>query len=392
MVVLVKRPGSLPRSARHGRSTWSGRWRTLLLRAGVALVVVLAWPVWSLSHALAAPGTDTVAARVAEWARGHGMDWAVTDLEQLQYTLTQPTTGGTVAGGIPTATENSAPSPTHHPTKKADRRPAALAPIATHPLPHEGTWRPLLRVGGHVAAEVAYLRPDATHTSYLTAVVWMDPHLLSFALHPGFQEPGRVPGVADRIPSRQLGSVLATFNAGFRMTDAQGGYWQNGHQPRRLARGAASMVLTTGGGLRVEAWPGGAPHGHIAAVRQNLHLLIDQGVTTPLVANSSTKVWGRTVGNKAFVWRTGIGTRSDGSVVFAVGPAMSVASLAAVLADAGATEAMELDINKDWTNYLTYTHPSAGSAVPHKLLSTMVPNPYRYLQPSSRDFVAVLPR
>ncbi len=152
------------------------------------------------------------------------------------------------------------------------------------------------------------------------------------------------------------------------------------------------MVLTKGGGLRVESWPGGAPTGHVAAVRQNLRLLIDQGVTTPLVANTSTSVWGRTVGNKAFVWRSGIGTRADGSVVFAVGPAMSVQSLAAVLADAGATEAMELDINKDWTNYLTYTHPTSDAAVPHKILAGQVPNPSRYLQPSSRDFVAVLPR
>ncbi len=70
---------------------------------------------------------------------------------------------------------------------------------------------------------------------------------------------------------------------------------------------------------------------------------------------------------------------------------MSVPTLAKIVHDAGAVTAMELDINKAWTNFITYTHPS-GVAVPHMLTRDEHPNPYRYLQPSSRDFVAVFPR
>jgi hypothetical protein len=104
-------------------------------------------------------------------------------------------------------------------------------------------------------------------------------------------------------------------------------------------------------------------------------------------------VWGKTVGNAAYVWRSGIGVRADGSVVFVVGPAMTIQTLAGVLQDAGAVNAMELDINPDWTNYITYSHPAPGNAAP-ELLPPPNPsvNPSRYLQPSSRDFVAVLPR
>jgi len=54
--------------------------------------------------------------------------------------------------------------------------------------------------------------------------------------------------------------------------------------------------------------------------------------------------------------------------------------------------AMELDINQSWTNFITYTHPGKGVAVPRMLTNNEHPNPYRYLQPSSRDFVAVLAR
>ena len=53
---------------------------------------------------------------------------------------------------------------------------------------------------------------------------------------------------------------------------------------------------------------------------------------------------------------------------------------------------MELDINQSWTNFITYTHPSNGVAVPHMITQDEQPNPFRYLQPSARDFVAVLAR
>jgi hypothetical protein len=53
---------------------------------------------------------------------------------------------------------------------------------------------------------------------------------------------------------------------------------------------------------------------------------------------------------------------------------------------------MELDINPAWTNFITYTHPSKGVAVPHMLTKDEQPNPYRYLQPSSRDFISVSAR
>ena len=92
------------------------------------------------------------------------------------------------------------------------------------------------------------------------------------------------------------------------------------------------------------------------------------------------------------MYRSAVGVRPDGSLVFVVGAAMSVRTLANIVHDAGAVRAMELDINTDWTNFMTYTHPRPGVAVPHLLTKDEKPNPYRYLQASSRDFVAVLSR
>lgn len=390
------------RTRRPRRSvTPSKRWRSRrfrLIRAAVLtlVVIVIGSTSASLAPALMAPGTDSTAARLAEWGRDHGFGWAVTALEAAQYAQDAPTVGGSLSGGLPTVGSDPAQGSTRSKVpggRAVTPAPSTLAPLVTSPLAGEGVWHDLYSVNGLPAARVASLRPDTLHTSYYVQVVWMDPALLTFRLHPGYKVPGPNITPDNRLSAAEIDSVLATFNSGFLMTDARGGYWQNGQAIVDLRQGAASMVLTTDGHVRVEAWPGGTPSPDIAAVRQNLDMVIDNGVVSPAVSQANAAVWGKTVGNAAYVWRSAIGVRADGSVVFVVGPAMNIATLAGILQDAGAVNAMQLDINPDWTNYITYSHPSPGTATP-----TVLPpanpkvNPNRYIQPSSRDFVAVLPR
>ncbi|HEY3610142.1 MAG TPA: hypothetical protein VGL06_21760, partial [Pseudonocardiaceae bacterium] len=73
--------------------------RAFLLALALCLVIAGI----SVVGYLTAPGTDTTAARVAEWARDHGMGDLVTFLEQQQYQQNQPKVGGAPAGGIPVA-------------------------------------------------------------------------------------------------------------------------------------------------------------------------------------------------------------------------------------------------------------------------------------------------
>jgi hypothetical protein len=119
-------------------------------------------------------------------------------------------------------------------------------------------------------------------------------------------------------PSSQRDSLLATFNSGFKMVDSNGGYWQDGRTAVPLRRGAASMVLYKDGHLDVVTWNAGTPGRDVAAVRQNLVLLLDHGAITAAVNNGTA--WGNTVGNATFVWRTALGVRVDGSLVFWLGP------------------------------------------------------------------------
>ncbi len=357
------------------------------------MVVVLLWLTWSIGGALTAPGTDSTSARLAEWARFNGLGWAVSGLEQIQYQLDPPKVGGTLAGGIPRI---AAKGPASSRPSRSSSYLASPRPIPSQAQPAlsgEGVWQPLVSVKGEPAIRAAFLRPDAQHTSYLVGVALINQKLVTMALHPGYRVPGDA-GLSQpsSVPHSQRDALLATFNSGFTMNDANGGYWQDGQTAVPLRRGAASMVLYKDGHVDVVRWGRSTPGPDVAAVRQNLGLLVDNGNITPDVNSTSTSTWGATVGNHTFVWRSAVGIRKDGSLVFVVGASMSVRTLANIVHDAGAVRAMELDINQSWTNFITYTHPRKGEAVPHMLTTNEHPNPYRYLQPSSRDFVAVLAR
>src|SRR5664279_4994351 len=172
------------------------------------LLVALVIPGWSVGQALTASGTDSVAARLAEWARGHGGARVVTWAEQLQYRLHPPKTGGTPAGGIPGSTGTD-------PHLQASRPLHPVPAVVSPALPGEGQWRVLTAVRGHPAVQAAYLRPDATHTSYLAAVAELDPALVRVDLHPGTQEPGvergNHAGLVRRQGRRQRPGTVAGF-------------------------------------------------------------------------------------------------------------------------------------------------------------------------------------
>lgn len=344
-------------------------------RRRVALVAVAAAVVWlgiSVGSALTGPGSDSTAARLAEWARGHGLSSVVDRLERVTYTA--PKVGGTPAPGSPILAA-AVPAAAGH---------ADLAPIASPALPGEGRFRTVLQIAGQPAVQVAFLRPDQIHTSYTAAVARLDQRVLSFALHPGTQEPGHGPWpVSDHITPAQRPSLVAAFNGGFRLDAARGGIFLAGRTVGKLRRGAASLVLRRDGRASVGTWGRDATlTGDVVAVRQNLDLLVDGGRVVAGLDSNLHGRWGKTLGNKLYVWRSGVGETADGALVYAAGNRLSAATLARLLQRAGCTRAMELDINPEWTSFVNY--PAEAN-----LLPDMQRSPRRYDTTSTRDFITV---
>ena len=361
------------------------KWKLTII---FVLILALASLSWSIGRTLAAPGTDTVAARLAEWGRDHGLGFAVTAAENLQYRLHPPK-----VGGKPTTTVLKDLSSATTPPRVAVHAP--LDPLVTPALTGEGIFQVKVSVLGQPAVQVAYLRPDSSHTSYLAGVVWMSGSLLRLEQHPGFSDPGHLNlwSQPDNLPPAARSGLVATFNGGFKIKNARGGFYADGHTVGVLTPGAASLVVYKDGHADVATWGGALKLGpNIVSIRQNLSLLVDNGQLAPNLDKNVLSNWGWTLKNAHFVWRSGIGVTASGDLVFVAGDALSVRSLGNLLQRAGAVRAMELDINSEWISYMWYTPgATATSPVPNKLLTFARPAD-RYFKPTSRDFFAVYAR
>ena len=161
-----------------------------------------------------------------------------------------------------------------------------------------------------------------------------------------------------------------------------------------LVDGAASLAIDKRGHANVGAWGRDfqlSPD--VASVRQNLSLIVDNGQPAAGLPSNDNGAWGATVGNKVFVWRSGVGVDRNGGLVYVAGPGLSAVTLAVLLQRAGAVRAMGLDINRDWVSAYAFdqTDPANPAAVQGmKLLPDMSRGGDRYLVPGERDFFALL--
>ncbi|WP_042379348.1 phosphodiester glycosidase family protein [Streptacidiphilus melanogenes] len=384
-----------PKKQRFRRTRRILRLRSV--RAVLALLaVVFAWLCWSVGSALAAPGDDSVVARVAEWARDHHLGPVVTFLEDQQYKAHPPKIGGRPTMALAPNGEPVQNNTSNRPALKPITPPRLVSPAGA-PLPGEGTWQTLENVDGTPALLGAFLRPDDEHTSYVAAVVSMDERLVRFTLHPGQSDPGPGNwGVPFSIPAGQRTGLLATFNGGFKVIndEAQGGFYLNGTTRGTLHDGAASLVFTKDGRATVADWGRDASlTPDVSGVRQNLKLIVDHGKVPDSVDSNVESGWGLTIAGKYFVWRSGVGVTADGRLLFAYGPALSVRTLADLLASAGAVRGMQLDINPAWMSFMYYKpQPNPANPTPVKLLPDQERPATRYYEDTSRDFTAVYAR
>ena len=375
---------------RRGRIRRFFRRRTV--RVILALIAVFCcWLAFSVGQALAAPGGGSVSSKLAEWARDHYLGPVVTFGEWLTYQ--PPKVGG--KPGFSLAVPSTAPTKYKHAKGFRPIIPARLSSPAGTPLPGEGQWRVLETVHGQPAIFSTLLRPSSVYTSYVAGILSMDQRLVKFQLRPGAEDPG--PGNWKAQPWISPGTragLLATFNGGFKLNTSGGGFYLNGASRGPLTNGTASVVYYRNGTIKIGTW-GTEVHmtNNVVGVRQNLKLIVDHGHVPASVNQDVETNWGATLGGGYYVWRSGLGITRDGRIIFVYGPALNVQELAGLLQRAGAVEALQLDINPEWTSfeyYKTDRHPS--DPTPVAVLPTQEAPAYRYYSVFSRDFTAVYAR
>jgi len=344
------------------------------------------------------PGLGTtVPGRLAEWFRDHGGASIVVWAENTWYSHHQPPVGGKPAkGAIPSGSSRSSVLPKVAAIPQLPA-PAPITPFASPPVSGEGQWTPAGRtVGGVPAVYEAYMRPDAVHTSVVVGVAWIDTKLLGATLYSGSTTPGGGPWqYTAPVSAPSASTLVAAFNSGFLMSNANGGYYTQGKTVYQLRQGAASFVIYNDGSSTVGQWGRDVSMtANVVSVRQNLNLIVDGGQPVPGLNANDTTQWGYTLNNNVYVWRSGVGVTADGALVYVGGPNLNITDLADVLARAGAIRAMELDINTDWVNFSTYAPTSAtgvaSSTNGSTLISDMAGGPGRYFEPWwSRDFITM---
>ncbi len=417
------------------------RLRRYSKRAVIVIVVLLIPVTYSYVGALTGPGTDSLQTRTVEWARDHHLGSVVDRVEKYWYARHQAKVGGTpstkaeqlgIAGqttqtstsattmpsvsvttsrstpvsapagsdvGDVTSTLSTTTLPTETTTTLAATAvrpvPAPLvSPVAT-PLPNEGQWTgfgPL--VDGHFGAYGTLIRPDTKHTSVLDAIVWIDPALLSLRQYPGAKVPGRPWDRPDHVETDRQSSLVAAFSGGFRLSESHGGLWLGGKELVGLRDGAASLVIDTAGQPQIGIWGRDfTTTDGLDSVRQNLALIVDNGVVSPQLATDQNLVWGFTgPDNRDAVWRSGAGVTADGAIVWVGGDGLSIVTLAETLVRAGAVRGMQLEINREWVQFNTYATDGSGEVHGRKLLAAMEHSDDRYLSEDTRDFIAVFAR
>ena len=360
------------------------RLRRIALAASVVVLIPVAI---SYLGALTQTSNAPLGIRTVEWLRDHGAADLVAKIESAYYSLTAPSKGGPTLRSLPHVGVGGAVAG----AAGAEYAPPPIHAILHPALPGEGVWHATRSsFGAHPPLLEATLRDQPEYPRVLAGVTWIDMHRARVQLYPGRLEPSvELPRGPEEVPEALRGSLLATFNSGFKLGDSHGGFVLHGHTYATMHNGQGTIVGYENGSVDVVDWQNGAtaPAG-VSFARQNLPLIVSGGQATANIANTSE--WGATVGNAVLVWRSAVGVDAHGNLIYVAGEEQSVASIARAEIRAGAVRAMELDINSFWTSMISYGAP--GGLEPHNLLPGMERSDMRYLEPDDRDFFAVYSR
>jgi hypothetical protein len=239
------------------------------------------------------------------------------------------------------------------------------------------------------------VHPDPAYPWVVAAVARFDQDQLSARLIAGTSQPEETSRPdAGRIPEALWPRLVAAFNSGFKMADARGGFYEDHRTVVPLRQGAASLVIDETGRVSVDQWGRDRVlDSQVAAVRQNLTLIVDHGQVVPGLDDNVGQRWGRAHNQRQYTWRSAVGVDATGRLYYVAGDQLTLASLARAIEDTGAVRAMELDIHPYAVHLFTYRHMSGiARPQPSPLLDIMCGSWTRYLRSDQRDFVVLVAR
>lgn len=361
-------------------------------RRGLIIITLISLMILGGGAVYVVGQNPVVAAQVADMLRQTIGNEAVANLEttmftiqdnvrQLEYQVTGkkaaspwsltpvPTQVVEVTPTLPVATPNpSQPQPT--PTAKPNLN---LTGVSWPPpnimnrlgaLEDEGIWTPYIYdSSGRVAAYRTFLQPDKDRAYVVTAIVVFNLNVTRLGYVIGTKEPASPVNLfrSGSIPNneKQAGVLLAAFNGGFQAQHGNFGVMYEGNIVLSGREGMGTLIMYKDGRVNLTPWDKKFyDTTEIRSWRQNGPLLVHNGEINPETSTSdkikSVDYWGATVDGNAVTWRSGVGLSGNKQFLYYVaGPGLTVSTLAGVFKRASAQDAMQLDINPYWVQFIS---------------------------------------
>jgi hypothetical protein len=180
--------------------------------------------------------------------------------------------------------------------------------------------------------------------------------------------------------------LLAAFNSGlpsiygdFGLANRQGTFVPP-------TPGLATVALYRDRRVRIGIWGRDLrPAPDLVALRQNCLLLVDRGQLDAREEEYDLEPASPYCRRRP-TWRSGIGITAEGRLLYAAGNALTLRTLGQALRLAGAQQAMQLDIGRDFIRFDTFTDRPGLLPNAHNLIRAMIGDDNDYLRPEKRDF------
>ena len=334
-------------------------------------------------------------------------------LKQIQYSLmkTTPTAPWQVTilpSSSPSSSSfsNNTPSPALTPSNISSSTPFPGSSYsvwlpenvpALGSTPGEGLWTAYLRdATGNVVAYRTFLQPDPQRPYATVAVVAFNLHATRLHFVLGYEEPASSVFISRpaRIPASDMkpGKILAAFNGGFKTQHGHFGVMLDGVTLIPPRDGFGTVAIFDDGKVLLGVWGTDITSSpRLIAWRQNGPLIIQNGQINPHTSVTDPQVWGYTTDGSTATGRSALGISQNGSVLYyAVGFNLTLSALTRAVQDAGAFQAIQLDINNFYTHFEAFTMGINNQLTVVPLLDQMKgPGDHRYLTINKRDFFYV---
>lgn len=262
--------------------------------------------------------------------------------------------------------------------------------ILSDPQPGEGIWTTANMPLGDTARPPmwhTFFRPDPERPYAHADLVWVDLSRTELTLVQGTVEPRPIDGIkgTGQIPLdiQKSGKLIAAWNGGFLTLHGAYGMMIDRRIIAPPRDGYGVLAQYTDGSVRVGVWGKDiSMTPDLVSFRQNGPILIDHGE----VNQDASLTWGRSVSGGTRIWRSGIGLTARGELIFGIGDSLDAQTLGEAMRQAGADEAIELDVNAWHAFFFTYQQTPAGTV--GSKLDASIPGPSQlYLKPYGRDFM-----